>query len=279
MAENSTPLPEILNLERSIGHTFKKPELLRQALTHSSVAYEQSEYGGTSNFAHNEQLEFLGDAVVGLLTAESLYCRYPALREGELTRLRAALVSRKHLGQVATKLQLGAALFLGKGEERSGGRKKTGLLANAIEALIAALYLDAGLQAARVFVELWVVEPYVLELKEALDCGASIGDHKSALQEFLQARDGGQPHYIVKAESGPDHRKRFLVEVRTSAVPPLEMPTILARGSGRTKKRAEQEAARKALLKLKQERSTGDGSGNQLKAKLLDLMPSEELIS
>jgi ribonuclease-3 len=224
-------------------------------------------------------LEFLGDAVVGLLTADSLYCRYPELREGELTRLRAALVSRKHLGQVATKLQLGAALFLGKGEERSGGRRKNGLLANAIEALIAALYLDAGLEAARVFVELWVVEPYVLELKEALDCGISIGDYKSALQEFLQARDGGQPQYIVKAESGPDHRKRFLVEVQTSALPTLEMPTILARGSGRTKKHAEQEAARKALLKLKEERSADDGLGNQVKATLLDLMPSEELIS
>ena len=236
-------------LQERIGHSFADFELLGRALTHSSLAFEQGE--NTADSSDNEQLEFLGDAVVGLIAADSLFRRYPELKEGELTRLRAALVSRQHLGQVALKLELGASLFLGKGEERSGGRKKATLLANSIEAVIGALYLDGGLQAARAFVENWVVEPYVRELRGALERGGGIGDHKSALQEFLQARKAGQPQYLVKAESGPDHRKRFLVEVHAPAGD--ASPRILARGSGTTKKHAEQEAARRAYQKLLRE--------------------------
>ncbi len=254
MADDFMQQPEILKLQRQVGHDFQQPGLLRQAVTHSSVAYEQNGETAGVDVSHNEQLEFLGDAVVGLIAADALFHRYPELREGELTRLRAALVSRKHLGKVATKLHLGAALLLSKGEERSGGRKKAALLANAMEALIAAVYLDAGFKTARVFVEQWVVEPYVAELRSAIAQGASIGDHKSALQEFLQARKAGQPQYIVKAESGPDHRKRFLVEVRISvkdaASVESQKPRVLARGSGTTKKHAEQEAARRAFQKL-----------------------------
>jgi ribonuclease-3 len=274
MVDDPMRQPETVKLQHKIGHTFQQPSLLRQALTHSSLAYEQAgeppscatdapESGlsepslSDPGLSDNEQLEFLGDAVVGLIAADSLYHRYPELHEGELTRLRAALVSRKHLGQVALKLDLGAALFLGKGEERSGGRKKAALLANSIEALIGALYLDAGLKTARVFVEQWIVEPYVAELRSAIERGASIGDHKSALQEFLQARKAGQPQYVVKAESGPDHRKRFLVEVRTStgnsSSPEAETSSVLAQGSGTTKKHAEQEAARRAYQKLLKE--------------------------
>jgi ribonuclease-3 len=258
-------------LQHRIGHTFRQAKLLQRALTHSSLAYEQAADGHfdeVSDNADNEQLEFLGDAVVGLVAADSLYRRYPELREGELTRLRAALVSRQHLGQVASRLDLGSALFLGKGEERSGGRKKSALLANAIEALIGAVYLDAGLESARVFVEQWVVEPYVGELRATIERGGNIGDHKSALQEFLQARKAGQPQYTVKAESGPDHRKRFLVEVRMPAakVNPAEpgKPRLLARGSGTTKKHAEQEAARRAYQKLIRENArpqTGTETG------------------
>src|SRR5271169_2096690 len=165
MADDPRHPPEISKLQQKIGHAFQQPLLLRRALTHSSLAYEQTADNGTAPEASdNEQLEFLGDAVVGLIAAESLYRRYPELPEGELTRLRAALVSRQHLGQVALKLDLGAYLYLGKGEERSGGRKKAALLANAIEAVIGAVYLDAGIEAARVVVVHRVVEPYVEEL-------------------------------------------------------------------------------------------------------------------
>jgi ribonuclease III len=249
MARQSSPHSEISKLQERIGHAFSNPKLLEQALTHSSLAFEQ---GPTAvDISDNEQLEFLGDAVVGLIAADSLYRRYPELQEGELTRLRAGLVSREHLGKMALKLDLGASLFLGKGEERSGGRKKAALLANCLEAMIGAIYLDGGLEAARVFVEKWVVEPDVSELRGALERGGGIGDHKSALQEFLQARKAGQPQYFVKGESGPDHRKRFLVEVRTRTADASSR--ILARGSGTTKKHAEQEAARRAYQKLLRE--------------------------
>jgi ribonuclease III len=261
MVQYPNPLPDAeqiqpaTRLEQGIGHLFREPRLLRRALTHSSLAYEAAAETSAAvtdrDISDNEQLEFLGDAVVGLIAADSLYRRYPELHEGELTRLRAALVSRQQLGRVAQELDLGTALFLGKGEEKSGGRKKSALLANAIEAVIGAVYLDAGLEAARVFVEKWVVEPYVQELRAALENSSTIGDHKSALQEFLQARKAGQPRYFVKAESGPDHRKRFLVEVRISAkAAETEKSRILARGSGNTKKHAEQEAARRAYKKL-----------------------------
>jgi ribonuclease-3 len=245
MARQSGPHSEISNLQERIGHAFANPELLEQALTHSSLAFEQ---GLSTGAFDNEQLEFLGDAVVGLIAADSLYRRYPELQEGELTRLRAGLVSRQHLAQVALRVELGASLFLGKGEERSGGRKKTALLANCLEAVIGAIYLDGGLAAARIFVEKWVVEPDVSGLRVALGRGGGIGDHKSALQEFLQAQKAGQPQYFVKGESGPDHRKRFLVEVRTPTA--KSGPRVLARGSGTTKKHAEQEAARRAYQKL-----------------------------
>jgi ribonuclease III len=253
MANDPRQHSGISTLQERIGYSFANPELLERALTHSSLAFEQGVTAADAS--DNEQLEFLGDAVVGLIAADSLYHRYPELKEGELTRLRAGLVSRQHLGQVGLKLDLGASLFLGKGEERSGGRKKVALLANCLEAVIGAIYLDGGpdrgLGAARVFVEKWVVEPYVHQLRGALERGGGIGDHKSALQEFLQARKAGQPQYFVKGESGPDHRKRFLVEVRTPAAE--SRPRLLARGSGTTKKHAEQEAARRAYQKLVRE--------------------------
>ena len=244
--------PAFQSLERALGHKFEQEHLLVQALTHSSLAHEfqLSEVGKTDQPSpeDNEQMEFLGDAVIGLLVAESLYKRFPELSEGELTRLRSALVSRKHLGQVAARLRLGKYLRLGKGEERSGGRKKGALLANCMEAVIAALYLDAGLETTRAFVEQEIITPSVMELQKELLEGRSIGDHKSALQEYLQAQKGSQPVYVVKAESGPDHRKRFTVEVRLADNGTHSK--ALARGTGTTKKKAEQEAARRALEKL-----------------------------
>ncbi len=244
--------PAFQPLERALGHRFGQEHLLVQALTHSSLAHEfqLTESGKTDQPApeDNEQMEFLGDAVIGLLVADSLYKRFPELSEGELTRLRSALVSRKHLGQVAARIKLGKYMRLGKGEERSGGRKKAALLANCIEAVVAALYLDAGIEITRAFVEREIVEPSVMELQKELLEGRSIGDHKSALQEYLQAQKGSQPAYVVKGETGPDHRKRFTVEVRI--VDNGTPGKALARGTGTTKKKAEQEAARRALEKL-----------------------------
>jgi ribonuclease III len=241
---------EIAELEKAIEHKFKDRSLLVQALTHSSLAYEQTSRNETPSpdSADNEQMEFLGDAVVGLLVAEHLYSRHPELKEGPLTRLRAHLVSRKHLGQVAAKLGLGQYLRLGKGEERSGGRKKSALLANGMEALIGALYLDGGLHAAKSLVEQFVLQPYLEELEQQLIQSGVLGDHKSALQELLQAKKSGTPEYVVRGESGPDHRKRFLVEVCLTTEG--QRSRSLARGIGATKKKAEQEAARRAFQKL-----------------------------
>jgi ribonuclease III len=253
-------LPE---LEKLLRHRFVRPELLTRALTHRSLAYEQRTVVNGSDVAvvagkssdastDNEQLEFLGDAVVGFVVAEELCKRYPELHEGALTRLRAELVSRRHLGVVAARLNLGQYMLLGRGEEHSGGRKKNALLANCIEAVVAALYLDAGMELTREFIAREVVEPSVAALRAQMMVGGSIGDYKSALQEWLQAQKLGQPEYAVKAESGPDHRKRFLVEVfvqkNGGGV------KALARGLGSTKKKAEQEAARRAMMKLEREK-------------------------
>ncbi len=250
-------------LQATLGYTFRDPQLLVKALTHSSLAYEQTLEGGTSREEDNEQLEFLGDAVLGLVVAEILFRRFPDLHEGEWTRLRASLVSRRHLAQVATALDLGTYLRLGRGEERGGGRKKSTLLANCVEAVIAALYLDGGLASVETFVLQHVVEPYVNDLRHSLDLGVSLGDHKTALQELLQSQKTGPPKYVLKAEVGPDHRKRFLVEVRVAAG---TSPKPLARGVGTTKKRAEQEAARRAFEKLRKQvaprEPIAEGSGS-----------------
>lgn len=233
------------DLEAALGHCFAQPELLARALTHSSLAHELGTQEGDERAAEdNERLEFLGDAVVGLVAAESLFRRYPDLSEGSLTRLRASMVSRRHLAEVAESLQMGKHLRLGRGEERSGGRTKSALLANSMEAVIGAIYLDAGLETARRVIEARVIEPSVAELREQLRTGNGIGDFKSSLQELLQARRQGQPEYCTTAESGPDHRKRFFVEARVAG-------QTLAEGAGRTRKHAEQEAARQAIEKLR----------------------------
>jgi ribonuclease-3 len=234
------------------GHEFQQPDLLRWALTHRSLAYESNPAALSSPASDNEQLEFVGDAVLGLIVAESLFRRFPDSREGELTRLRASLVSRRHLGSVATRLNLGALLRLGRGEEQSGGRQKPALLANALEAVIAALYLDGGLATARKFIEERIIEPALPDLHVALRAGdtfsGAIGDHKSALQEYLQATGAGQPQYVLTAQSGPDHHRRFRVEVRVSDG--AGGSRALAESEGTTKKQAQQEAARLAFEKL-----------------------------
>src|SRR5580704_3155755 len=233
-------------------HHFQRPELLTWALTHRSLAYETNPESLPDPTADNEQLEFVGDAVLGLIVAESLFHRFPGSREGELTRLRSSLVSRRHLGEVAARIDLGSLLLLGRGEEQSGGRSKPALLANALEAVIAALYLDGGLEAARAFIEKQIIEPTLPELQLAMQAGdtfsGAIGDHKSALQEHLQATGAGQPHYVLTDQSGPDHQKRFRVEVRVDDK--SGGSRALAESEGSTKKQAQQAAARLAFERL-----------------------------
>ncbi len=250
------PQPAV-SLRQLSGHSFADPGLLTRALTHRSLSYETNPEALHDPASDNEQLEFVGDAVLGLVVAESLFRRFPNSREGELTRLRASLVSRKHLGDVAARINLGSHLRLGRGEEQSGGRRKPALLANAIEAVIAALYLDGGLPAAQRFIEEHVITPSLPDLDLALSGGSTfsgaIGDHKSALQEYLQAAGVGQPQYVLTDQTGPDHRKSFRVEVRAELPAEDGSPNVLILGAseGPTKKHAQQDAARLALIKLR----------------------------
>jgi len=238
-----------------IGHRFRHLELLDQALTHSSLAYEanSAQSGEPGPPTHdNEQLEFIGDAVLGLLVAEMLFRRFPHLQEGDLTRLRASLVSRANLSRVGERIMLGLYLRLGRGEERSGGRSKGALLANAVEAVLAALYLDGGLEAARPFVENHILAPALAELTEAAAGSGKAGvleDAKSALQEHLQSTGIGRARYDVISESGPPHQRIFSVELRL--LPPSGKPRLLASAAAGSKKAAQQEAARLALLQLR----------------------------
>lgn len=239
-------------LEHALGHAFASNELLVCALTHRSLAQEsaQQNSGGAGD---NERLEFLGDAVLGLVVAEALFAAHTEWNEGELTRVRAQLVSRQHMAAVATGIRLASYLRLSRGEERGGLRRKATVLSNAMEAVIGALFLDGGLEPVRAFVGRRVMGEAADLLAEEVRTGAALGNYKSALQERLQAARAGVPVYGVRRESGPDHRKRFLVEVRLETTGEPGSP--LARGFGSTKKRAEQDAARRALEEL-----TGAGS-------------------
>src|ERR1700761_523443 len=259
-------------LSRLFDHQFKRPELLTWALTHRSLAYETNPDSLPSPTADNEQLEFLGDAVLGLAVAESLFRRFPTSREGELTRLRSSLVSRRHLGEVAARIDLGSLLLLGRGEEQSGGRRKPALLANALEAVIAALYLDGGLDAARAFIEKHIIERTLPDLHVALLAGetfsGAIGDHKSALQEHLQATGAGQPHYVLTDQSGPDHQKRFRVEVRIQDK--KGGSRALAESEGNTKKQAQQDAARLAFQRLISESQVSESQSGSAAAEVAE---------
>jgi ribonuclease III len=249
-------------LEAALGHVFRVPELLLRALTHRSLAREQAalehqhesgteEAGESKNSesGDNERLEFLGDAVLGLVVAESLFGVHPDWQEGELTRVRARLVSRQHLARVAQAIGLGRHLRLSRGEDKSGLRRTSTVLSNTMEAVIGALFLDAGLEPVRAFARRQVLGETAEQLAQELRSGEALGNFKSALQERLQARRMGTPVYRLKSESGPGHRKRFLVEVRLKK-DAGEPGKPLARGMGSTKKHAEQDAARRALEKL-----------------------------
>lgn len=234
-------------LQGLLAYRFSNLGVLELALTHSSVAYEEHvEHDAQDD---NEQLEFLGDAILGLIATEHLFRAYPELTEGPLTRLRSKFVSRSYLGQVGQKMALGEFLRLGKGEEKSGGRRKSAILANAVEAIVAAVYLDGGLEAARSLVRAWVLDETLDTLAAAARLGDDVGDHKSSLQEYFQAHGLGQPRYVVTSEDGPDHRKNFVVAVQQ--IGPAGVEQILASAEGHRKKVAEQEAARRALEALR----------------------------
>ncbi len=226
------------------------PDLLVCALTHRSLAHElaQADANHTS-IGDNERLEFLGDAVLSLVVADTLFALHPDWREGALTRVRSGLVSRQHMAQVAETIDLGKHLRLSRGEERSGLRHRSTVLSNTMEAVMGALFLDGGLEPVRAFVRRQVMGEAADRLALELRSGAALGNYKSALQERLQADRAGAPLYRVKSESGPDHHKRFLVEVRLKGEAGKQGKP-LARGAGRTKKLAEQDAARRALERL-----------------------------
>lgn len=252
---------EIPILESALEHSFHNPELLQQALTHSSYAHEtiealQASAGDNSSFEKNpihkdnETMEFLGDAVLGFVTSRELFARFPSKNEGELSKLRAHLVSARHLVQIAKKINLGPHLRLGKGEEKSGGRNKSALLVDALEAVIAALYLDSGLEVARAFILSNIVHPELQRLLQSESGGLVITDYKSALQEVLQSAGRPQPVYTVAKETGPDHKKTFTVEVRLLPRNGARKPDYVTRAEGSSKKSAEQCAARQALEHL-----------------------------
>ncbi len=217
-------------LEQKIGYTFADRELLRTALTHSSYANENRREGAVCN----ERLEFLGDAVLGMITAQYLYKRFPDMPEGRMTRLRAELVCEKSLNGVACSLGLGDMLLLGRGEEKNGGRTRPSILADAVEAIIAALSLDGGLAEARRFITRNILEPF-----EAGE-GLPDVDYKTALQELVQRKSDQLLEYVPVSESGPDHDKRFTVQAVLNGKP-------LSTGEGHSKKDAEQAAAKNAL--------------------------------
>lgn len=230
------PLPQqFAALETRLGYRFRDRGLLEHALTHKSKAHEDPSGG----VVDNESLEFLGDAVLGLVVADLLFRAFPTSSEGQKSKIKSNLVSTTALAEMAEGLGLGEHMILGRGEDKTGGRGKPALLADTCEALIAALYLDGGLEAARAF----IVRELAPRIEEARVPGYFGRDHKSRLQERLQSLGRSLPHYRVSAEAGPEHRKQFSVQVVVD-------DELLADGVGRTKKDAEQEAARAALERL-----------------------------
>ncbi|HEV2178417.1 MAG TPA: ribonuclease III [Terriglobia bacterium] len=236
------PINSPENLQDLIGYRFRDPKLLLEALTHSSYARETS-----APDRDNEQLEFLGDAVLNFLVSVRLADAFPDYAEGKLSRARARLVAAEHLGRVAGELGLGSYLRLGRGEEKTGGRVKSRLMVNGLEALVAAIFRDGGLGPAEQFISKVILPPDLGAVATEL---FSI-DYKSALQEYLQAERLRPASYRVIDEAGPEHCKTFAVEA-------VAGESLTARGSGGNKKAAEQEAA-KALLERLQAKAEVDG--------------------
>ena len=217
-------------LEKKIEYTFRDKKLLQTALTHSSFANEVKE----KRCENNERLEFLGDAVLGIIAADYLYFHNYHVPEGELTRLRAMMVCEKSLYEFAQQLELGRYLRLGRGEENTGGRERSSILADAFEAVVAAVYIDGGLEAARKYVTAFADRFFSTRIS------SSVKDYKTALQEIVQKNHGERLEYVLTAENGPDHEKLFIVEVHLNS-------NIIGEGRGGSKKEAEQMAAKEAL--------------------------------
>ena len=220
------------DLERELGYTFREKRLLENALTHSSYANEKWK----NSLASNERLEFLGDSILGFVVAEYMYRKYPDHPEGDLTRMRADLVCETSLAQVAARLDLGAYLLLGHGEEQGGGRTRNSITADAVESVIAAAYLDGGFQAAKVLVDRLI-------LSDVPKGRPRNFDFKTALQELVQRRKNQVLAYTLLEESGPDHDKTFRVEVTLNG-------EVVGMGTGSSKKRAEQAAAEMVVDRL-----------------------------
>lgn len=234
LAETLGPLQDVL------GYHFRDLGLLEHALTHRSRTHEDAS-GGVID---NESLEFLGDAVLGFVVADMLFAKYPTHSEGYKSKVKSGIVSAASLAALAEEIDLGRYLLLGRGEEKTGGRQKQAILADSFEAVIAAIYLDGGIEAARAFI-VSRLGPLVTEAGDRAADAAFTRDWKSALQEWLQAVGRGLPHYRVAATEGPDHRKRFSVELIVGG-------DAIGRAEGGSKKEAEQAAARSALERLRQ---------------------------
>jgi ribonuclease-3 len=222
----------VSELQQQIAFTYRDPRLLERALTHKSYANENrlSE--------HNERMEFLGDSVLSLVVSELLMNALPGASEGELSRIRAAVVSEPSLAAVARTIGLGEFLLVGRGEEQTGGRDKDSLLADSLEALVASLYLDGGLEPAGAF-----ITRFFRATLDRVRTAGGTADHKTELQELCQERLKILPEYRVVSETGPDHRKEFTIELSIRG-------EVCGRGTGRNKKEAEQRAAKEALEKL-----------------------------
>lgn len=227
------PLP-VEQLESTIGHTFKKRDVLQRALTHSSYSNEM----GVANhhLLCNERLEFLGDSVLSIVTSEFLFEHFKDCPEGDLTRMRADVVCERALAKYAEKISLGSYLLLGRGEDRNNGRSCKSIIADAFEALLAAMYLDAGKARVAEF-----LLPFIKEEIETLKPSGFTGDYKTRLQQFVQQNEGDFLEYVTVGESGPDHRKVFEVNAKLN-------DNIIGRGTGHSKREAEQHAARAALV-------------------------------
>jgi ribonuclease-3 len=230
-------------LELKLKHRFANPELLRRALTHSSLASE-TRSGAGEPVSDNEQMEFLGDSVLGMVVSDVLFRRFPSYKEGGLSTLKARLVSAAHLHGVARRLDLGDYLELGRGEEMSGGRNKKTLLVDALEAIIAAIYLDSGLEAARNFIVEHVMDGQMVFDQEAgTDIQPAVANFKEALRELAKARKLPEPRYATIQERGPEHSKTFTIEVRVGK-------EWCGQADARTKKIAAQRAARGVYERL-----------------------------
>ena len=220
----------MIELQDKIGYQFNNVSLLKEALTHSSYANEHR----SQNIRYNERLEFLGDAVLSIVVSDYIFKNCPELPEGELTKLRASLVCEKSLYEFAKKIDLGNYLLLSKGERNNGGADRPSILSDAFEALIAAIYIDGGMKSASKHILNFVI-PEIKNSKKK-----RINDYKTTLQEIIQKNPGEQLEYVLVNESGPDHNKHFVVEVHLNS-------NVIGKGGGRSKKEAEQQAAREAL--------------------------------